>query len=213
MPTAWEDPPGSEPRIDANAQELIWDIERNADLREPPSVARAQQWHRKLYDGIPRPFAYYAGEVRDSDPRFPDLIGYEVEVGGSNGTPAALVPAALVQFELGAQSVCSDLDADIAVGTEPGQITPTQLHGVLTLCAFLHGEWVRIHPFANGNGRTARVWANWAALRYGLPPFVTIKPRPGHPYGAAALASMQKDHRVMVAVFNRMLRDYASRLA
>lgn len=35
-------------------------------------------------------------------------------------------------------------------------------------------------------------FANWAASRYGLPPFVTIKPRPrGNPYAAATTLSMR----------------------
>jgi Fic family protein len=93
-------------------------------------------------------------------------------------------------------------------------MAPQVLHGVLTYCAILHGEWVRIHPFANGNGRTARLWANWAALRYGLPPFVTIKPRPSDPaYAAAAFASMGGDHSTMVAVMRQMLHDALSSLA
>lgn len=58
---------------------------------------------------------------------------------------------------------------------------------MLTLCAYAHGEWIRIHPFANGNGRTARLWANWCALRYGVPPFVKLKPRPeGDLYATAS---------------------------
>ena len=39
-----------------------------------------------------------------------------------------------------------DLDADV-------------LAAVAELAAWVHSEWVRIHPFANGNGRTARIWA------------------------------------------------------
>lgn len=35
------------------------------------------------------------------------------------------------------------------------------------LAAVVHGEWVRIHPYANGNGRIAGTWANWVATRYG----------------------------------------------
>jgi hypothetical protein len=83
---------------------------------------------------------------------------------------------------------------------------------VLTYCAALHGNWVRIHPFANGNGRTARLWANWAALRYGLPPFVTVNPHPHDPYGAAAAAWMAGDDQVMVAVLEQMLRDFLAGL-
>jgi Fic family protein len=112
----------------------------------------------------------------------------------------------LEHFEPAAQRACALLDAEIAPATDPWTLTPHQLHGVLTLCAVLHGEWIRIHPFANGNGCTARLWANWAALRYELPPFLTIKPRPGQPYAAAALASMRSDHQMMTAVFDQMLR-------
>ena len=144
----------------------------------------SQQWHRVLYDGIARPFPYYAGEVRDSDAAFPDLIGYEVQVGNRPGVPSAQVPQARLRFEQNAQAAASRLDSVIAVGAEPSSMAPQELHGVLTFCALLHSNWVRIHPFANGNGRTARLWANWAALRYGLPPFVTTKPAAARPVRA-----------------------------
>ena len=147
------------------------------------------------------------------DSRFPELYGYEVEIGGVPGLPSVSVPQALVGFQAAARAACAQLDdviepspaATVALGS-------VQLHGVLTLCAFLHGEWVRIHPFANGNGRTARLWANWAALRYGLPPFLTIKPRPGQLYAAAGMASMRGDHRVALAVFRQMLDEYLAAL-
>jgi hypothetical protein len=80
------------PTIAANAAKVLTGIAGAADQREPPTVAMAQQWHRDLYDGIDRPFDYYAGEVRDSDQSFPDLIGYEVQVGRVPGVPAAHVP-------------------------------------------------------------------------------------------------------------------------
>lgn len=208
MATAWEDPPGCEALIEANVRKVLTEVARRSDRRERPTIAQAKRWHRRLYQKIPRPFDYYAGEIRDSDPRFPELIGYEVHVGGVLGVSSALVPAALEQFEVRARAAVERLDGAIQRGVTPQSLSTVQLHGVLTLCAFLHGEWVRIHPFANGNGRTARLWANWAALRYGLPPFVTIKPRPDQPYGAAAMASMHADHRVMVAVFDQMLRAY-----
>jgi len=170
----------------------------------------AQAWHRDLYDGIPRPFDYYAGEVRDSDQRFPDLIGYEVRVGNALAVPSATVPDELIAYETGAQTAAKTLDSVVVVGARPSAMRPQELHGVLTYCAVLHGGWLRIHPFATGNGRTARLWANWAALRYGLPPFVTVKPRPGHPYGLAAMASAGGDHQVTVAVFHQMLRAHLS---
>ncbi len=205
MPRAWnEDPPGSEQQILANAAAALEEIAAGAGERREPVVAAAQEWHRRLYAGVELAVPYYAGEPRDSDPACPELVGYEVAVGRFRGVSSAQVPAALDDFEAKARRAVVALDEAIAPGAKPAQ--GTELSGVLSLCAVLHGEWVRIHPFANGNGRTARLWANWAALRYGLPPFVTIKPRPGEPYGLAAVASMSGNHAVTVAAFYEMLR-------
>lgn len=203
--TAWnDDPPGAEQQILANATAVLREIAARAADRSEPSIAMAQGWHRRLYEEVDLPVPYYAGEPRDSDPNFPELVGYEVEIGRYQGAPSADVPAALDGFEIGSQRAVVSLDEGIPVGDEPAN--GPQLHGVLSLCAVLHGEWVRIHPFASGNGRTARLWANWAALRYGLPPFVTMKPRPNNPYGLAAMASMQGNHEATVAAFHEMLR-------
>lgn len=206
MPTPWDDdPPGSEPRIAANIRDLLQTLSRAAGQRADPAVGDAQDWHRRIYEGVPLPVPYYAGEVRDSDANFPELDGYEVAVGPFRGVPSRFVPQELAIFEANARQAVTGLDAAVPAGQPPAKAQ--DLHAVLTLCAVLHGEWVRIHPFANGNGRTARVWANWAALRYGLPPFVSIKPRPpGHPYALAAVAGMQGQHQVTVAAFEQMLR-------
>jgi Fic family protein len=207
MPIAWnDDPPASAGRIVANSRALLHCLAAEAGHRQAPSVAAAQDWHRAIYDGVALPVAYYAGEVRDDDERFPELIGYEVAVGPNRGLPSSEVPAALAAFERQAREACARLDEVIAASALPAD--DRELHGVLALCAALHGEWVRIHPFANGIGRTARLWANWAALRYGLPPFVRLRPRPeGLAYAAAAHASMVGDHALAIGVFRRQLTD------
>lgn len=211
MPTAWEEPAGSEPQIQANVANVLNEILADAASRSTPSVAMAQQWHRDVYEGIACPYPYYAGEVRDSDDQFPDLIGYEVRVGPLRGVASAQVPDHLARFEHAARRVAARLDAEIPTGTAAGDLTPQQLHGILRYCAYLHGDWVHIHPFANGNGRTARLWVHWAAMRYGLPPFLRIKPRPaGNAYALAAMASMQGDHDVMVGVLLQTLQDTLS---
>jgi fido (protein-threonine AMPylation protein) len=165
----------------------------------------AQEWHRALYAGVKLPEPYYAGEIRDSDPQFPELYGYEVRVGGALGVPSEDVPDELARLETRIQAVCSRLDAAIPSGAPPPD--DATLRAVVAACANVHGEWVRIHPFANGNGRTARLWATWIGLRYGLPPFILVKPRPGgEPYAAAAAASMRGDHRLCALLFEEMLR-------
>jgi len=202
---AWnDDPAGSLGLIGSNVAGLSRTIAAQAVARERPACIMAQAWHREIYAGVPLPVPYYAGEIRDSDPRFPDLIGYEVLVGGSPGVPSAQVPDSLDAFERAMVQVTGRLDPAVSTGTMPA--TTAHLQAVIRFAAFAHGEWVRIHPFANGNGRTARCWANFIALRYGLPAFVAIKPRPTDLlYAAAARASMAGDHRPTEVLFHSML--------
>ena len=62
-------------------------------------------------------------------------------------------------------------------------------------------EW----SFANGNGRTARPWANCIAMRYGLPPFIRLLPRPNYGYANAGARAMQGDWKPTAVVFRRLL--------
>jgi len=180
-----------------------------AERREAPTAELALGWQRRVFDGVPLPVDYYAGEVRDKGPRYPELIGYEVRVGPFRGLPSSEVPAALERFESQVQRAVRLLDREVPVGGVPED--PGVLGSVVTLCTMTHGEWVRIHPFANGNGRTARLWANWSALRYGLPPFVRLRPRPaGDRYARAAADSMQGDHGATVTLFANWLHSQIS---
>lgn len=207
MAIPWnDDPAGYERVIEANATRLIIDMVAAAPARTLPSISMAQRWHRALYAGVPLPVSYYAGEVRDSDPRFSELFGYEVRVGGSDGLNSSLVPGELARFESALQTTIAALDARIPLRAA---LDRARLMNILQVMAAVHGEWVRIHPFANGNGRTARAWANWIATRYGLEAFVQLKPRPASLlYAGAAAASMRGDHGPMVVVFHSMLRAY-----
>ena len=208
MPVPWnEDSSADLPVIAENLRRLLRRLVKEAALRRRPSVAMAQDWHRRIYRSVRLPVPYYAGEIRDSDPRFPELYGYEVVVGLRPGVPSAEVPQQLGLFEQAMQEAVDKLDPALPVGTLPVGIG--ELHSVLTLCSHAHGEWVRIHPFANGNGRTARIWGNWCALRYGLPPFVRLRPRPaGDRYALASADSMRGDHRAMVSVMAMLLEEH-----
>jgi fido (protein-threonine AMPylation protein) len=167
----------------------------------------AQAWHRQIYEGAGLPVWYFAGEIRDSDPQYPELFGYEVGIGTAEGVRSTAVPDELGRFEESMQAAVDRLDGLIPVTlTAPA---PEAIGSVLTLCGLAHGEWIRIHPFANRNGRTARLWADWCAVRYGLPPFVRLKPRPsGNAYARAAAQSMHGDHEPTVHVFLDMLTEY-----
>jgi fido (protein-threonine AMPylation protein) len=199
-----EDDPRDAAVITQNLAHVLRQISLEARRRRSPTVSMVQDWHRRIYKGVSLPVRYYAGEVRDSDTRFPELYGYEVKVGRQRGVDSKLVPLQLAGFEAAMEKAVAVLDPVISAGRSPDDAA--QLRSVLTLCAYAHGEWVRIHPFANGNGRTARLWANWCVLRYGVPPFVRLKPRPeGNLYATASALSMRGDHEAMVAVLADML--------
>jgi fido (protein-threonine AMPylation protein) len=208
VPVPWnDDPPGSDAQIVANLNDIGNRIIAAAPRRLERTVAMAQQWHRDIYQGVALPVPYYAGEIRDSDPVYPELIDYEVAVGTAPGLPAADVPTALTGLEAGVKAVVAQMDGVIAVGTRPANAT--DLFAVLEVAARTHGEWVRIHPFANGNGRVARLWVNWVAVRYGLPFFLTLKPRPANLiYAAAASSSMRGDHRPMIVALLTLLNQH-----
>ena len=115
----------------------------------------------------------------------------------------------LRSFEESLQAAIEVLDERIPEGETPTEETLLQ---VLALCGWVHAEWVRIHPFANGNGRTARLWANFIAMRYGLAPFVRLRPRPDMvEYAAAAQHAMrgnpQPTMRLFQAVHSRHLKE------
>lgn len=201
MPIPWnDDPAGSAPRIQRNLETLVRRLIAEAALRVPPAADLARQWHREIFAGVGLPVSYYAGEIRDDDPAFPELVGYEVRVGSRPGVASRRVPDELAGFEERMRRAVGILDAELPPGTRPREAGV--LGSAITLCAHAHGEWARIHPFANGNGRIARLWANWCALRYGLPLFVRLRPRPaGRRYARAAADSMAGDHRATVSLF------------
>jgi hypothetical protein len=212
----WEDSPADEAVIAANVADLLTDIARDAARRETPSLALAHQWHRRIFAGTGSPPGSRVLGVPRGSPH-PDLRSCEVMVANPSsgvvsgcGVPAAQVASYLAGFEQGVQTAAASLDAVIDVARGPQ--TTAELESVVRLAALCHGEWVRIHPYMNGNGRVARTWANWVAVRYGLPPFVRIRPRPdGLWYAAAARNSMGippdylADHEPTFRVFLQIL--------
>lgn len=160
------------------------------------------EWHRTLFDGLSIvPDPCYLGGYRGS--AHPWLVDYEVVVGMHDGVPAKSVghQVDLLVLTLGAR--IADLARAIA---QDHQKSAAELERVAELAAWLHGEWVRIHPFANGNGRVARLLANYVLARFRIAPALRLKPRPGPTYEAAARASMRGDHSRMTQWVLELLR-------
>jgi fido (protein-threonine AMPylation protein) len=163
-----------------------------------PTADDLREWHRMLYANCNVPVACYVGNFR-GDSAYPELVDYEVGVGSllTDGLPECVgVWASDVASELGLffrnlQAALGTLDQVVTSGTIPG--TADVLGEVVGLSAAVHGEWIRIHPFVNGNGRTARFLVAGISLRYGLPIYLTLKPRPFDvAYARASKRSMDR---------------------
>lgn len=188
------------PQLRQNLSAILEEIVDHAERREMPTVEMARAWQRGFMQGLkaePRYVGAFRGE--------PGLERTGVKIGAFRGVPAAQVAAELKRFEVRLRAAVKQLDRVIPAGAA---LNADQCGAILDLCAWAHAEWVRIHPLANGNGRTARLWANFLALRYGLPPFVRLRPRPDDGYGDAGAQAMRGNWEPTAEVFRRMLKRF-----
>ncbi len=107
------------------------------------------------------------------------------------GTPASYVPG-----------VVGDLFAWLA---------STDLHPLLSSCIF-HYEFDFIHPFANGNGRTGRLWhtmllARWRPALAWLPVESVIRERQQGYYAALAQSNRNGSSEAFVTFMLEVIRD------
>lgn len=188
------------PRLRRNLIHVLRDARDRAIRRDLPTVEDARRWQRDSMAGLDAPDERYVGRFRGEA----GLESTRVWVGGREGAAPADVARELAAFERTLQRTVSALDARYAPGPE---LDADGLAAVFDVCAWAHAEWIRIHPFANGNGRTARIWANALLMRYGLPPAVRLRPRPGGGYGPAGAAAMEGDWGPTAAVFRKMLDE------
>ena len=189
------------PRLRANLKGVLDTLAAEAQHRRQPSVEDARKWHRGAMAGLNAPDRSYVGAFRGE----PGLEGIEVVIGTAYGVAAVDVATELDAFESMLLAVVEHLDARY-----PGadDLDADGLEAVIDLAAWAHAEWVRIHPFANANGRTARFWANFIFMRYGIEPVIRSRPRPAHGYGAAGAAAMRGDWQPTAAVFRRTLGEH-----
>ena len=193
------------PRLRKNLARVLGALRQSAKERTLPSVEQAREWQRLFMEGLEASKAKFIAAFRGE----PGLENIQVRIGTQYGVPSDSVAEELRKFQVKLQKSIGLLDEMLT----PGQaLTPDQLGAVIDLCAWTHSEWVRIHPFANGNGRTARLWANCIALRYGLPSFVRLRPRPDGRYGAAGAQAMVGNWKPAAKVFHKMLNDLLSEL-
>jgi fido (protein-threonine AMPylation protein) len=98
---------------------------------------------------------------------FPDLAGtqraLEIDIHGDACSPPWLIGEHLAQFTQWLREHLEALEGD---GADDAETFAQQL----TLAATAHARLLHIHPFPDGNGRTARVLLNLMLRRFGLRP-------------------------------------------
>lgn len=188
-----------------NLVAVLRQIRDDARHRVQLTVDHALVWHDSMLTGLDVPNPAWKGAFRGP----PTLPHCEVGIGRHAGVASGRVAEELRAFELRLQRATGRLDTLLPSNHEP---TTDSIAATIDVMAWAHASWVRIHPFAHANGRTARLWANAIAMRYEIPPFVRLRPRPNDGYEAAAIRAMDGDWQPTVAVFNRMLaREIAER--
>lgn len=161
-----------------------------AFAEQPLSSDEVAKWHRQLLAGLSHvPHSCYPGGFRGSD--HPWLRDYEVDIGaGLQGVPAREVAARLTRFFAEMERRIQELAGRIPPGRDKLR---DEVVEIVRLAASCHGEWLQIHPFANGNGRVARLLANYVLARFRLAPVIRLRPRPAPPYTDLATASIRGD--------------------
>ena len=193
------------PRLRQNLALLLAELTQSAKQRQKPTLDLAKRWQFLAMQGLAVPDPAFVGAFRGEK----GLEDVQVRVGTTYGVDSILVPEELENFETTLQGYLAEMDKVIPAGKNFSDLTEVETQAVIDLCAWTHAEWIRIHPFANGNGRTARCWANFIAKRYGLPAFIRLRPRPTNGYGAAGkVAMLTENWKPTADVFARLLGEY-----
>nr|WP_269092907.1 Fic family protein [Aliarcobacter butzleri] len=80
----------------------------------------------------------------------------------------------------------------------------TKLHPI-ELASFVHIEFVKIHPFVDGNGRTSRLLMNLELIKAGFPPVVIeIEDRLEY-YKALDIAHTRKDYKPFLELMKKVV--------
>lgn len=145
---------------------FIGELVHTASLREMQQVKTSSQWikewqemHSRLFTGVLRSH----GELRKH--------GHDVRFGSPgdeelHGIPKGGGPT-LTDLHVFAKDISERLK----------YVKPEVLNLVCEFLAVTHYQFIRIHPFGDGNGRIARALTDQLALGLGYPPVIAGFPR------------------------------------
>ncbi|MGI8857661.1 MAG: Fic family protein [Thermomicrobiales bacterium] len=160
--------------IEGAARVDLW-LRQFATIR-PLTLPLLEGFHRTIFEEV---FPDLAGRLRGEAPRYiPQNVEFGVRDDGK-GIPGT-------RYEHVVQS-CEGLFRRVpSLVTRMDAIMPTEPRNfplsVLRVAAYVHCEIIKIHPFMNGNGRSARMCVNYFAYRYGFQPLSYERPSEGSGY-------------------------------
>lgn len=194
-------------RIGKNYAALRKDVIESAVDGRRPTVGMIRDWHRASLAGIHLAEPAVAGGFRGEGLPGSRLHAAYALVGGAVGEfPPRVVGRVTQTFDLLEQRLDA-LDTRLGAGESEADVYPD----VIILCAWLHGEWIRIHPFVDHNGSTARLLTMHIALLFGIALNLPGKPRSDMPsaglvldYNTAAQNQMHGDDQLMVVFLNQL---------
>lgn len=155
----------------------VW-LKQNAP-NEILTLHHVESFHRWLFDKV---FPEYAGRIRGPAP---DYLPHWAEFGNFKAEDHTRVPDACAKLFATLKSTVEHLDALRL--TLSGHDFDDE---VIRAAAYVHCEFIRIHPFKNGNGRLARICINYFAWRYGATPMPVARPK--EPYIDAIRTYLQQ---------------------
>jgi Fic family protein len=110
-------------------------------------------WHKRLFEGV----RDHAGKVRTAD------YGEErLDFGPNKSIARERVPEELDRH--------IDLSKGLFRQLDKLTHTISFVEEAIKAAAYIHADLVKIHPFRDGNGRTARLAMKYVLLKYNLPP-------------------------------------------
>jgi Fic family protein len=73
----------------------------------------------------------------------------------------------------------------------------------------LHGEFVKIHPFIDGNGRTSRLLLNFELMKNGYPPIIIKNAERARYYDVLDLAHTTMNYQPFVKLVSELVIESA----
>ncbi len=202
-PPPWQEHPDDTKVIGRNVAFIDLQIEARKGSREPFALDLPLAWHTQLHVGCTHvPVPQYVGNYRGTPQPYINFC--PVMFGSFTGAPATQVATELAAFETSLQRELERLDAAMP---EELAATPSRLNLALQVVAVYYATWLRIHPFADGNGRTARLLANWIMARYWQPLIFPGRPPIDRDVLLAATTSAiaSHDHRALIRHMRKRL--------